>query len=247
MVDPEGNTIRAKGAGIVRYESGDQGKKLVVIHESESYKEYTVPAGLIINVKDGDLVSRGQALTEGHLNLVELLRLKGREATQNYVIANIQDIYSSQGQMISDKHIELVVKQMLSKVRVIESGASDLLVGDVFDVRRVEDMNDEIKSQGGAPIQYEQLLMGITKVSLATESWLAAASFQETTRVLIEAATTAKTDSLRGLKENVIIGKLIPAGTGFKKPRRVVIDTGNDEEPPEGTLEPEITPQAVAL
>jgi len=123
---------------------------------------------------------------------------------------------------------------------VLEPGSSDLLVSDVLDIRRIESLNEDIKEKGGTPVQYEQLLMGITKVSLATESWLAAASFQETTRVLIEAATTAKTDSLRGLKENVIIGKLIPAGTGFPKPRRVIIDIG--EEPPEtpvGETEPD--------
>jgi DNA-directed RNA polymerase subunit beta' len=230
MVDETGKTIRAKASGIVRYEDTSEGRSLAVIHEADNYREYSIPSGAAISVADGDLVAKGQALTEGHLNLEDLLRLRGREAVQNYVISEIQDIYSSQGQKIADKHIELIVRQMFSKVRVVEPGSSDLLVGDIVDKRKAEGINEEIKEKNGQPLQYEQLLMGITKVSLSTESWLAAASFQETTRVLIEAATTAKTDSLRGLKENVIIGKLIPAGTGFVQPRKVRIETGNDEE-----------------
>ncbi len=230
LVDAEGNTMRARAAGIVRYEEDERGKKMVVVHESEHYREYSIPAGMNLAIQEGDLVRQGQALTEGNLNLEDLLRLRGIKAVRDYIIADIQDIYSSQGQKISDKHIELIVKQMFSKGRVLEPGSSDLLVGDVLDVRKIEHLNNEIKEKGGTAIQYEQLLMGITKVSLATESWLAAASFQETTRVLIEAATTAKTDSLRGLKENVIIGKLIPAGTGFPKPRQVRIDTGEEIE-----------------
>lgn len=230
MVDSNGKTVRAKASGIVRYEDNDTGRSLTVIHESDNYREYTIPAGLAVHVNEGDLVTKGQPLTEGHLNLEELLRLRGREATQNYIISEIQDIYSSQGQKIADKHIELIVRQMFSRVRVAETGSSDLMVGELVDIRKIQRVNDEIKEKGGEPVQVDQLLMGITKVSLSTESWLAAASFQETTRVLIEAATTAKTDSLRGLKENVIIGKLIPAGTGFIEPKRVVIDTGMEDE-----------------
>jgi DNA-directed RNA polymerase subunit beta' len=215
LVDTSGNTVRAKNAGIVRFEDDAKGRKLMIVHETENYREYVVPSGLTLTVREGDLVTKGQALTEGHLNLNQLLSLKGRQATQDYVLSSIQDIYSSQGQTIGDKHVEIIVRQMFSKIKVTESGSTDLMVGDVIEKIRFDAVNEEAIKNGGLPAQSEQLLMGITKVSLATESWLAAASFQETTRVLIEAATTAKTDFLKGLKENVIIGKTIPAGTGF--------------------------------
>jgi DNA-directed RNA polymerase subunit beta' len=130
-------------------------------------------------------------------------------------VKEVQDIYVSQGQQIHDKHIEVIARQMFSKMRVTNVGDSDLTLGDMVDKSRLQEINEQLEADGRAPAQAEQLLMGITKISLSTESFLAAASFQETTRVLIEAAVTGKTDYLRGLKENVIIGKLIPAGTGF--------------------------------
>ena len=166
-------------------------------------------------MKQGELITKGQALTEGNLNLHQLFILKGIEACQDYIIKEVQEIYSSQGQNVNEKHIEIIVRQMFSKVRITEAGDADLLIGDLIDKSRLQMANAKIEK--GKEAQAEQLLMGITKSSLNTESFLAAASFQETTRVLIEAAVTAKTDYLRGLKENVIIGKLIPAGTGFRK------------------------------
>jgi DNA-directed RNA polymerase subunit beta' len=143
------------------------------------------------------------------------MALKGLQEAQRYIVKEVQDIYVSQGQNIHDKHIEVIVRQMFSKMRITASGGSGFVVGEIVDKSKLNAMNEKLKEAGQAPIETEQLLMGITKVSLNTDSFLAAASFQETTRVLIEAAVTGKTDYLKGLKENVIIGKLIPAGTGF--------------------------------
>ncbi|MBI3952696.1 MAG: DNA-directed RNA polymerase subunit beta' [Candidatus Doudnabacteria bacterium] len=212
FIDVKGETIRAKNAGIVRVERN----KLTVIREAENFKEYSVPAGLGSIVKEGDLVAKGQPLTEGNLNLNQIFGLNGIGACQDYLIAEVQEIYASQGQNVNEKHIEIIVRQMFSKVRVTESGNTDLLMGDIIDKSRMA-MSNKALQANAKPAEAEQLLMGITKSSLNTESFLAAASFQETTRVLIEAAVSAKTDYLRGLKENVIIGKLIPAGTGYRQ------------------------------
>ncbi len=211
FVNSKGETVKAKAAGIVKVKD----QKLVIVRESENFKEYTVPAGFSLTVKEKDLVYKGQALTEGNLNLHQLFELKGIEACQDYIIKDVQEIYSSQGQNVNEKHIEIIVRQMFSKVRIVDQGRTDLLIGDLIDKSRLQLANAKV-DQGQIAVA-EQLLMGITKSSLNTESFLAAASFQETTRVLIEAAITAKTDYLRGLKENVIIGKLIPAGTGFRE------------------------------
>jgi DNA-directed RNA polymerase subunit beta' len=210
-IDEGGKAVKAKTAGTVRLEKG----KIIVVHESDQVKEYIIPASLSLLVKDGDLVIKGQQLTEGNLNPGQIMLLRGLEAAQKYIVKEVQDIYVSQGQNIHDKHIEIIVKQMFSKVRVTDSGDSELTVGEVADKAKLGFINAELKTAGKRQVASDQLLMGITKVSLNTDSFLAAASFQETTRVLIEAAVTGKTDYLRGLKENVIIGKLIPAGTGF--------------------------------
>lgn len=211
FISEDGQSIKSKTAGWVRLEKD----KLVVVHESDLVKEYVVPASFSLLVKDGDLVTKGQPLTEGNLNPTQIMNLRDVEAAQKYIIKEVQDIYVSQGQNIHDKHIEVIVRQMFSKVRIIDSGDSELVVGEITDKSKLNYVNEQLEKSGQRPAQAEQLLMGITKVSLNTESFLAAASFQETTRVLIEAAVTGKTDYLRGLKENVIIGKLIPAGTGY--------------------------------
>jgi DNA-directed RNA polymerase subunit beta' len=212
FINHAGKAVKAKAAGIVNME----GDKIVVVRESEEHvREYVIPASFSLQIKDHDLVTKGQQMTEGNLNLGQILALRGTLEAQNYLVKEVQDIYVSQGQNIHDKHVEVIVRQMFSKMRIIESGDSEFLVGDLIDKARLNDTNDKLVADGRKPAQAEQLLMGITKVSLNTESFLAAASFQETTRVLIEAALAAKTDTLRGLKENVIIGKLIPAGTGF--------------------------------
>jgi len=207
----KGEMVKAKNAGIVKVDQG----KIVVVREAENFREYSVPAGLGLIVKEGALVTKGQPLTEGNLNLGQIFQFSGIEECQDYIIREVQEIYSSQGQNVNEKHIEIIVRQMFSKVRITEAGDTELLMGDLVDKSRLSLSNSKVGPNGKAA-EAEQLLMGITKSSLNTESFLAAASFQETTRVLIEAAVSAKTDYLRGLKENVIIGKLIPAGTGYR-------------------------------
>jgi DNA-directed RNA polymerase subunit beta' len=211
FIDETGKSIKAKEAGLVRVEKG----KIIIVRESDDLKEYIIPASFSLLVKDGDLVTKGQQLTEGNLNPAQIMELRGIEAAQKYIVKEVQDIYVSQGQNIHDKHIEVIVKQMFSKMRITDSGGSQFTVGEVADKAKLNYINENLEKQGKKPAKAQQLLMGITKVSLNTDSFLAAASFQETTRVLIEAAVTGKTDFLKGLKENVIIGKLIPAGTGF--------------------------------
>jgi DNA-directed RNA polymerase subunit beta' len=178
-------------------------------------KEYVISTTLSLQVREGDLVVRGQSLTEGNLNPSQIMYLQSVEAAQKYIVKEVQDIYVSQGQNIHDKHIEVIVRQMFSKMRITNPGESEFIIGEIVDKAKLNAINEQLIKAGQKPAAAEQLLMGITKVSLNTDSFLAAASFQETTRVLIEAAVTGKTDHLRGLKENVIIGKLIPAGTGF--------------------------------
>ncbi len=209
--DAEGSLVKAQANGIVKIE----GNKITVIHESDDVREYVIPGGFSLTVKEGDLVYPGQPLTEGNLSPNQILGLQGTQPAQKYIVKEVQDIYGSQGQQIHDKHIEVIVRQMFSKMRITDPGDTDFTPGDLVDKSKLQDINEQLGNEGRNQAVSEQLLMGITKVSLNTESFLAAASFQETTRVLIEAAVTGKTDYLRGLKENVIIGKLIPAGTGF--------------------------------
>jgi DNA-directed RNA polymerase subunit beta' len=190
--------------------------KITVLSEVDKVKEYVIPAGYVLWVKDGDLVNPGDQLTEGSVDLQQLFKYKGKEAVQKYIVKEIQFIYASQGQRLNDKHIEIIVRQMFSRVLIKESGDSNFLPGEVVEKAEVEAINKEIAKKKGTPVGYEQLLLGITKVSLSTSSWLAAASFQETQRVLISAAVGGRVDKLEGLKENVIIGRLIPVGTGFK-------------------------------
>jgi DNA-directed RNA polymerase subunit beta' len=210
-IDAEGKTVKAEYPGMVRVFNN----RLVLVRESDELREYIVPSSFSLLVKEGDLVSPGQPLTEGNLNPVKVMELVNVEAAQKYIVQGVQDIYVSQGQMIHDKHVEVIVRQMFGKIRISEVGDSDLVLGDMIDKAKFDEVNEKLAAEGREPAKGEQLLMGITKVSLNTDSFLAAASFQETTRVLIEAAVTGKTDYLKGLKENVIIGKLIPAGTGF--------------------------------
>jgi len=186
----------------------------VLTRQATVEKEFVVPVGLASWVKDGDLVTKGQRLTDGSLDIHELYLLKGREAVQKYILREIQYIYASQGQRLNDKHIEIIIRQMFSRLYVTESGDTELLPGEIVTVAQLEDANDAV-SDSGDKATADRLLLGITKASLSTDSFLSAASFQETARVLIDAAVTGKVDYLRGLKENVIIGRLIPAGTGL--------------------------------
>jgi DNA-directed RNA polymerase subunit beta' len=214
-LDPAGKAVKAKTAGTARVSATGGKSTITVVHESEDKKEYLIPTSFSLLVKEGDLVTKGQQLTEGNLNPAQIMELKGMQEAQKYIVKEVQDIYVSQGQNIHDKHIEVIVRQMFSKMRIIDSGDSQFVVGEVADKAKLNYINEDLLKASKRPAQAQQLLMGITKVSLNTDSFLAAASFQETTRVLIEAAVTGKTDYLKGLKENVIIGKLIPAGTGF--------------------------------
>jgi DNA-directed RNA polymerase subunit beta' len=180
-------------------------------------KEYQIPSDATLKVEKGQLVAKGTVLNEGHIDLKKLYATLGREALQRYVVSQIQDIYASQGEGINDKHIEVIIKQMLSRIRILDPGDTDLLPGDIVEKDVFEESNDDVKKKNGQIATGEEMVTGISRVALSTESFLSAASFMETTRVLINAAVTGKEDRLRGPKENVIIGRLIPAGTGFRK------------------------------
>ena len=200
--------VRAKSSGIIELNA----KYVAIEHEVEKVKEFSILKGTMLMVKDGDEVKKGDQLTEGSLDLKELYRLKGQLETQKYIISEIQYVYSSQGQPLNDKHIEIIARQMFSRFLIKESGETSLLPGEVVEEEVLERANKGTKKKS----QGDRLLMGITKASLSTDSFLSAASFQETSRVLIDAAVSGKIDYLEGLKENVIIGCLIPAGTGYK-------------------------------
>jgi len=180
-------------------------------------KEYQVSIGSTLKVAVGDLVAKGSQLSEGHIDLKKLYATMGREDVHRYITREIQEVYAAQGEGINDKHIEVIVRQMFSRVSIVTEGDSDFLPGDIFEIDEFNEANIRAKAKGGEEATGERILLGITKVALSTESFLSAASFQETARVLINAAVSGKEDKLRGLKENVIIGKLIPAGTGYQR------------------------------
>ncbi|MDW8060658.1 MAG: DNA-directed RNA polymerase subunit beta' [Thermomicrobium sp.] len=207
------------------------GNEVIVRREEQRREEYQLPAAAHLLVSDGDRVKAGQPLTDGNASPEELLSTLGRDAVQRYILDEVQKVYKSQGVVTNDRHIEIIIRQMLRKVAVTDPGDTDLLVGEMLDRAQLMRINEEVIAQGGVPATAQQVLLGITKASLATESWLSAASFQETTRVLTEAAIQGKVDYLRGLKENVIIGKLIPAGSGFweRKRRREAALSALDE------------------
>jgi DNA-directed RNA polymerase subunit beta' len=179
-------------------------------------------------VSDGGRVRVGEQLIAGSVNPHEVIRILGSRAVQQHLVAEVQEVYRSQGVSLHDKHIEIIIRQMLKRVNVLESGDTELLPGELVERPRFEELNRSTVQDGGSPAAGRPVLMGITKASLATESWLSAASFQETTRVLTDAAIHAKSDSLLGLKENVIIGKLIPAGTGMQVYRNVRVEPTED-------------------
>jgi len=211
---PSQKAKRSTIAGIAEI----QEDKIIIRAKKPLSKTYTIPNWVPLAVENNQLVAKGQPLTEGSLNLKQMLQLLGREETAKYIIREIRSIYTTQGQNINEKHIEIIVRQMLSCVRILEPGDSNYLPGEIVNRNQILEQNEKMKKQGKKLIGYEELVLGITKVALKTDSFLSSASFQETTSVLIDAAIKGKVDFLRGLKENVIIGKLIPAGTGFKKP-----------------------------
>jgi DNA-directed RNA polymerase subunit beta' len=207
-----GEEIKAKYPGRVAITK----TTLTLHYEGPRVREYIIPLGYKLYVKVGDTVEKGQRLTDGSVNLQELYELKGRPAVQRYILQEVQNIYSSQGQKVNDKHVELIIRQMFSRAYVEDAGDTDLLPGEVIEKAQLELANRQVKKDGGKLAAARELLLGISKVALTTQSFLSAASFQETARILINTASTGKIDYLEGLKENVIIGRLIPAGTGFK-------------------------------
>ncbi|MDO4393858.1 MAG: DNA-directed RNA polymerase subunit beta' [Bacillota bacterium] len=223
---PKGLAIICEADGTVV--SIDRGTNEVTIRGEEE-KVYDIPFSARLSVAEGDYVLAGDNITAGPLDPKDILRLKGVEGVYQYLLKEVQRVYRNQGVDISDKHIEVIAGQMLSKVKVSTAGDTDLLPGGQYDKVEVEEANRAVLAEGGEPAEYERLLLGITKASLATNSFLSAASFQETTRVLTDAAIKGKNDKLEGLKENVIIGKLIPAGTGMKRYRSIGLDYGVNE------------------
>ncbi|MFO8143764.1 MAG: DNA-directed RNA polymerase subunit beta' [Dehalococcoidales bacterium] len=210
----DGKSLTAENRAIVARFSGKvniEGEKLFIEYEDMESREYPIPATAHIRVNDGDRVSAGDQLTDGSIDPQEFLTVKGKDAVQRYLVDEVQKVYRSQGVNINDKHIEVIARQMLTKVRIDKPGDTDLVTGELIDRFQYEDINRKIVADGGEPATAEIRLMGITRSSLNTDSWLAAASFQETTKILTEAAVGGKIDKLSGLKENVIIGKLIPA------------------------------------
>jgi DNA-directed RNA polymerase subunit beta' len=217
----------AKIDGIVSFGGTMRNKKRIWVSDSETSQrqEHLVPHGRTIVVHEGDFVNKGQNLTDGSRDPHEILDILGPASLQEYLISEIQKVYRMQGVTINDKHIETIVACMLSKVRVVDPGDSDFFWGEQVDKDAFAISNREIIDAGGEPASAEPVLLGITKSSIETESFIAAASFQETTRVLTDSATTAKIDRLRGFKENVIMGQLIPAGTGLPMYRYLKINT----------------------
>ncbi|MFZ1654957.1 MAG: DNA-directed RNA polymerase subunit beta' [Candidatus Moraniibacteriota bacterium] len=191
--------------------------KVTVLDEAKTEHEYSAPANATVKVKVGDLVGKGSILSEGHVDLKKLHEVMGEEAVHRYIIREIEEIYAAQGEGINDKHIEVIIRQMLSRMRVADPGDTMLLPGDIVEKDQFHEANEEIEKTGGTKATGEVMVLGITKVALSTESFLSAASFMETARVLINAAVQGREDRLRGLKENVIIGRLIPAGTGYRE------------------------------
>ncbi|REF37316.1 DNA-directed RNA polymerase subunit beta' [Thermasporomyces composti] len=222
---PKGKAPIAEVAGRVRIEDSEKSRKIVIVPDDGSEeKGYPVSKRARLLVEEGSHVEVGQQLTHGTPDPQDILRVLGMRAVQQHLVDEVQKVYRSQGVSIHDKHIETIVRQMLRRVTVIESGDSELLPGELVDRVKFEEENRRVVAEGGTPASGRPVLMGITKASLATDSWLSAASFQETTKVLTEAAIHAKSDQLRGLKENVIIGKLIPAGTGMERYRNIRVE-----------------------
>ncbi len=235
---PKGLAIISEFGGVVTIKDTKKKREVVVTDtETGNSKTYLIPYGSRIKVQDEQVIEAGDELTEGSVNPHDILKIKGVRAVQDYMIQEVQRVYRLQGVEINDKHVEMIVRQMLKKIKVEESGDSDVLPGVSMDVLDFNEMNERLIAEGKQPAEGKQVMLGITKASLATDSFLSAASFQETTKVLTEAAINGKVDHLIGLKENVIIGKLIPAGTGMKQYRSVKLDTDDqllkDEYDPE--------------
>lgn len=236
---PKGNAIISRIAGTVAITTAEDNPNVKIItititndNETESEK---IPVAKKISVVDGQHIEAGTRLFEGNINPHDILAVLGVQATQNYIVKEVQKVYRSQGVEINDKHIEIIVHQMLRKIKILDPGDSGWLPGETVDIVAYRSTNERLDDEGRKKAIGENLLLGTTKAALATDSFLSAASFQETTRVLTEAAIKGKEDPLLGLKENVIIGKLIPAGTGMSRYRRLKVV--HNAEPPEAPAE----------
>ena len=233
---PKGVAVITEISGTVKVEDSKK-RKEVTVTGKDNAKTYTISFGSKLKVKDGDHIEAGDPITEGSINPAEILAIKGPEGVFEYLTSEVQKVYRNQGVDINDKHIEIISRQMLKKIKIEDSGDTNMFVGSLVDINEFRQENDDAKAAGKTPAKGQRVLLGITKASLATESFLSAASFQETTRVLTEAAIKGKSDSLIGLKENVIIGKLIPAGTGLTVYRNKGLKVAEPEPVPEENAE----------
>ena len=204
-------------------------RKIIVTPEVGEEKEYLIPKGKHISVQEGDRVTPGDALMDGVNNPHDLLAIKGEKELARYLVDEVQEVYRLQGVKINDKHMEVIVRQMLRRVRITDPGDTAFIADEQVERYRFQEENEKVMAQGGRPAIGDPLLLGITKASLSTQSFISAASFQETTRVLTEASLSGKTDYLRGLKENVIMGRLIPAGTGLVMYRKLGIKVEDED------------------
>ena len=223
---PKGLAIISEIPGKVTFKDTKKKREIIINNDEDgASKTYLIPYGSRLKVQDGDVIEAGDEITEGSVNPHDLLRIKGVRAVQDYMLREVQRVYRLQGVEINDKHVEMIVRQMLKKIRIEEQGDSDFLPGSSVDVLEFNEVNERLEKEGKTPAEGKTVMLGITKASLATDSFLSAASFQETTKVLTEAAINGKIDHLNGLKENVIIGKLIPAGTGMKMYNEIELST----------------------
>ena len=247
---PKHPGILSEVAGTVEIQEKEEGRFIIIHKEDGTDETYHIPYGAKIHVADGDKVEVGDRLTEGSLNPHDILRISGPAATRHYLVQQVLGVYKSQGVEINDKHVEVMVRQMMRKYKIDEAGDTNMLPGSVVDIAQFEDENDEVLAEGKQPATGHPILLGITKASLATDSFLSAASFQETTRNLTDAAIKGKVDPLLGLKENVIIGKLIPAGTGMPKYRNIQlklhhpVESAAEEAPADAVSTDEQQPEA---
>jgi DNA-directed RNA polymerase subunit beta' len=213
---PKLPAILAEKTGVVAFGKETKGKvRLLITQPSGEVYEEMIPKTRLLNIYEGEPVIKGEVIADGPESPHDILRLRGVAPVANYIVNEVQEVYRLQGVKINDKHIEVIVRQMIRKCEILDAGDGEFLKGEIVEVARVNIANRELEANGKQPAEYVMLMMGITKASLATESFISAASFQETTRVLTEAAVAGKKDKLRGLKENVIVGRLIPAGTGY--------------------------------
>jgi DNA-directed RNA polymerase subunit beta' len=244
---PKETALVSEISGLVSFGKHIKGKrKIIITPEVGKAKEYLIPKGKHVSVQEGDYVQAGEALMDGSKNPHDILNIRGLKELARYLVDEVQEVYRLQGVKINDKHIEVIVRQMLRRVKVVEPGDTDFLIGEQVEKWVFEGRNDKAIAEGKRPAVAEPLLLGITKASLTTDSWISAASFQETTKVLADAAVQGKVDHLRGLKENVIMGRLIPAGTGLERYREVDIRLSQEAEDLQALDEPEPLPLETA-